>query len=601
MAIVTIRFNKNAESTLAYVFKGRESTDPVDSANCSPTKDGSTTDFASVRDLHNIRNGNEAIHVVQSWGPDESKTISPRTVNEMGMELANRYFPGHQFVVVTHTDTGKFHNHIIVNPIGIEQGKRIPDKKIHLKKLREISDEICVARGLSVINPDQRLRRERMPEAVRQIERRKGSSYVMDMRQKADLARAYSTTYDQYATILQGLGVAVRVEKQNISYLYNGHTRATRGDKLGKSYDKTALEASFRANDDRFAAKAELWARLRPGDSTSVLAAINDRGKKDYAAFTPVSRGSEWAQVPTSATLKSSPFPIDAIYRASRASIPAYLNQNRVELATNDRGQTILKKRPYVVIEEQRWTNTRNKTQGSLIDIVASHRNLTLLQSVAHITGQSHLTEFETHFGKVERKSQSFYLPRPDGEDWKRSVETAAQFIKSFGGNPKVASKLIGSGRARVTDHGRIRFETDGEQKSYLELAQDDFGDWKKSSKKNVTKPLHSAKGTGSSLLLFSTPQSYLKTTGPQAFVNRNRRHNVLVLFEANTEAIDDHLKQHPHIKKIEFSPFTPQKPSHAELDFFGILKARYGSSGFEVGMAAPDRSLSRGGHDMDL
>ena len=35
----------------------------------------------------------------------------------MGAELAKRYFPDHEFMVVTHTDTNKIHNHILVNPV----------------------------------------------------------------------------------------------------------------------------------------------------------------------------------------------------------------------------------------------------------------------------------------------------------------------------------------------------------------------------------------------------------------------------------------------------------------------------------------------------
>ena len=595
MAIVKIKFNKDAASTLAYVFNERDSTDPVDSENCSPSKDAAIDEFASIRALHNFKEGNQAVHVVQSWGPDESKKLTKQQVNEMGMQLAERYFAGHQFVVVTHSNTDKLHNHIIVNTLNVETGKRINNKKEHLRNLRNISDEICQSRGLSVIHADQQKRRERMPEKVQSIERRNGQSYILDTRQKADLARAYATNYDQYGAIMQALGVAIRVEKTNIAYHYPGQSRPKRGDRLGALYDKAGLESAFKANDQKFAAQPDFWRKLRGKDAQDVLANIASAKTKDYSAFTPVQRGQEWHQHPSATTLKSSPFPIEEIYRARQASIPEYCKKYNIGLETNAKGQTVLKGRPYVEVNETSWKNTRNRTEGSLIDIVSAHKNLTFLQSIAHINGNSQLTELETHFGKVPRKTQSFYIPREKGQDWKKSVDTATRFFRSIGADPRSASKLIGSGKMRVTEQGRIRFETDGEHKGFSEYQEDDSGTWTRTKKRNVTQSFHSVKGTSSKLTLFSSPQSYIKSSGKHALQKPAHRHDVLVLFEPNTEAIDKHLKENPHIKKIEFAPQSATRPTRSELDFFGVLKARYGAHGFEVGVVDPGRERSKG------
>jgi len=62
--------------------------------------------------------------------------MSAKEFNLMGEKLAETYFKGHQFVIVTHNDTGKTHNHIVVNPVHMETGKRVQNKKKHIIRIK---------------------------------------------------------------------------------------------------------------------------------------------------------------------------------------------------------------------------------------------------------------------------------------------------------------------------------------------------------------------------------------------------------------------------------------------------------------------------------
>lgn len=114
MSVVKIKFVRHLKNLVRYVADGRGPNDTIDCYNCSPST--VAQDFDATARLHQGRGDINGIHIVQSWNEEESKKIFPSEANELGRMLVERKFPGHAFAVVTHTETGKTHNHIIVSP-----------------------------------------------------------------------------------------------------------------------------------------------------------------------------------------------------------------------------------------------------------------------------------------------------------------------------------------------------------------------------------------------------------------------------------------------------------------------------------------------------
>lgn len=48
--------------------------------------------------------------------------------NAIGVELAQREFPGYEAVMATHIDADHIHNHIVVNSVSFETGKKLMRK-----------------------------------------------------------------------------------------------------------------------------------------------------------------------------------------------------------------------------------------------------------------------------------------------------------------------------------------------------------------------------------------------------------------------------------------------------------------------------------------
>ncbi len=95
---------------------------------------------------------NVAYHCYQSFRPGE---VTPEQCHELGVELARRMWGDkYQVLVATHLDKGHLHNHLVCCSVSFIDGKKFNDNKGAYYRLRELSDEICLENGLSVIeNP----------------------------------------------------------------------------------------------------------------------------------------------------------------------------------------------------------------------------------------------------------------------------------------------------------------------------------------------------------------------------------------------------------------------------------------------------------------
>lgn len=90
---------------------------------------------------------------VQSFKPDCGAT--PQEIHQMGRELAQR-FEGFEVLIATHIDRDHWHNHLVVNWVNCETGLKLQFNEQDLEQLRTLSDEICVAHGLEVMQPYQK-------------------------------------------------------------------------------------------------------------------------------------------------------------------------------------------------------------------------------------------------------------------------------------------------------------------------------------------------------------------------------------------------------------------------------------------------------------
>jgi hypothetical protein len=213
-------------------------------------------------------------------------------------------------------------------------------------------------------------------------------------------ALGYSTSFDEYVGTLNGLGVDVRVENKNISYLYGTNTKAVRGRSLGKNFDKEGLINAFEDNDERFKRNPGLRDRIRSdigaaaigkgdrlgakGDLLPKSASDRGHGETDYGRFTKVGRDNPRGELPAIFDERGGLL-YQEMKKAREVSILDYCRANKIGLTKNENGETVLKGREFVVLEDKHWTNTKNYTKGTIVDFVALHDESNYLHALAKI------------------------------------------------------------------------------------------------------------------------------------------------------------------------------------------------------------------------
>ena len=140
----------NAGSPMNNIFDyvtRREATESklISGVNCSP--ESALDEFRFVKKRFHKEDGRSYYHIVQSFSPDDN--LTPETAHEIGLKFAE-YFPGFQVLVATHTNTHAIHNHLIMNSVSFENGKKFHQSRNEMLQAKEYSNQLCREYGLSV-------------------------------------------------------------------------------------------------------------------------------------------------------------------------------------------------------------------------------------------------------------------------------------------------------------------------------------------------------------------------------------------------------------------------------------------------------------------
>ncbi len=151
--------------------------------------------------------GRQFYHFVQSLS--ERDGLTPQETNAIGLEFAQREFPGYEVVVATHLDTNHIHNHLVVNSVSCENGRKLHQNRDTLLAHRQINDEICIAHGLSVLDsPEKHAKKKRMKPGEYQAGLR-NDSWMLDLIQAINEALEYAVDRESFIENMEYEGYEV--------------------------------------------------------------------------------------------------------------------------------------------------------------------------------------------------------------------------------------------------------------------------------------------------------------------------------------------------------------------------------------------------------
>ncbi|KAA0068223.1 hypothetical protein CIW52_34985 [Mycolicibacterium sp. P9-64] len=242
MATIQLGNTKVANKLISYAEKRAEEREGV---NCPA--DYAKAQFKATRELWGKTDGIQAHHVIQSFKPGE---VSPEMANQIGQDLAREIAKGHEAVVYTHTDKDHIHNHIVINAVSFEDGKKYQSSKKDLYNIREVSDRLCLERGLSVVKEPSAQTRYTLAE--KSLLEKGKDSWKDEIRECIDHTKGKAHSLDDLADKLKKeFNIDTKITNKNISFKHPDSERFVRGKKLGLAYEKETLANEFERKIER--------------------------------------------------------------------------------------------------------------------------------------------------------------------------------------------------------------------------------------------------------------------------------------------------------------------------------------------------------------
>ena len=249
MATTKLGNSKSASQSINYAEKRAV---VKSSHNCDI--DYAKSNFKQLRMAYGKDEGIQAHTIIQSFKPNET---TKEQANEIGLELAKEIAPGHQVAVYTHEDTEHTHNHIIINSVNLEDGKKYQSNAKQRHFIKEKNDEICLNHGLSI--GKEKNKEVRYTLAERQLLEKGKPSWKNDIRKAINQEKEHSKSFDDLkANLKREHGIETKLRGKTLSYKHPDQQKYVRAKKLGYIFEKEALEHGFRKNYTR----EEEWKEL---------------------------------------------------------------------------------------------------------------------------------------------------------------------------------------------------------------------------------------------------------------------------------------------------------------------------------------------------
>ena len=213
----------------------------VSGVNCDG--ENAYREFMATKKVYGKDNGIFFYHYAQSFSPSEK--LTPEQAHEIALEFAEKAWAGHEVLVTTHCDANHIHSHFVINSVGFESGMKLGQSPSTLKHLRKLSDEICIAHGLSVLQPYQGGRNSMSSREYRA--RLRGNSWKEKLAKDIDTAMSYSGSKDDLIRNMSILGYHMTwTDKRKYLTFHCPNGKSCRDIKLhDEKYLKENIECEF--------------------------------------------------------------------------------------------------------------------------------------------------------------------------------------------------------------------------------------------------------------------------------------------------------------------------------------------------------------------
>lgn len=299
----------------------------IDGINCDPTSFGRECEYLNLRYGKNKKSSEiKAHHYIISFDPRDrdDNGLTPKQAQALGIEFAQKNFPGHQTLVCTHPDghnsAGNIHVHIVINSVRAfdvtrqvfmeRPGDSLAGHKHHVTKdfLEYLKSEtmlMCQQQSfyqVDLLNPAK----------VRITDTMLDSQSMEDFQKKL---------FEKY-------GIEVHESRGSISYLTPNRQKPILGRSLGTDFEKDFIQRFIvsQHNSYRKPSRKHLDLTVPAQESIGRITDIStcEKAQQSPAYATVVNRSNLQKMAATSNFLLSngiSPDELDVLRAASKAHV----------------------------------------------------------------------------------------------------------------------------------------------------------------------------------------------------------------------------------------------------------------------------------------
>ncbi|MFA9466842.1 MAG: relaxase/mobilization nuclease domain-containing protein [Velocimicrobium sp.] len=112
------------------------------------TYDSVYQSFLEEKKLWGKDSGRMYAHNIISWHKEEKLTLQQAFA--FGKEFVEKWFDGFQTLIGVHKDRDHVHLHLVTNTVSYEDGHKLHNSKRDLERMKEMTNQMCVERGLTV-------------------------------------------------------------------------------------------------------------------------------------------------------------------------------------------------------------------------------------------------------------------------------------------------------------------------------------------------------------------------------------------------------------------------------------------------------------------
>lgn len=218
-------------------------------------RDRAFQEMIAVQEHFDKTTGNVAYHAYQSFKTGE---VTPDLCHQLGVELAQKMWGDrYQVLVATHFNTGTYHNHFVINAVGMWDGKKFNCNEGAYWRFRSLSDELCKEHGLTVIkNPAGKT-----PKKIYFAEKNGDPTKFNLMCKAINFAISVSVGRQDFLKVMRNQGYYIELNREHPTIKSVHNKKAVRMWRLGEAYEPQRIWERIRDRDsvEKFGASNRYW------------------------------------------------------------------------------------------------------------------------------------------------------------------------------------------------------------------------------------------------------------------------------------------------------------------------------------------------------